>query len=126
MTIRERARATVQDMPERQQSLAERFRLVAEEYAEVDAAFYMLENTRTSIAAELALKEIAKGTPVSKAELIAKASAEYREHVTKAGDTKHRANVLRARMDYLRMRERKEDRESWNERSERKMGRTAT
>lgn len=114
------------EMPERQQSLAERFRLVAEEHAEVDAAFYLLENTRTSIAAELALKEIAKGATVSKAELLAKASPEYREHVSKAGDAKHRANVLRARMDYLRMRERKEDRESWNERSERKMGRSVT
>lgn len=113
-------------MPARERSIAERFRQVAEEHAEVDAAFYMLENTRTSLAAELALKEIAKGMPVSKAELIAKASPEYREHVSKAGDAKHRANVLRARMDYLRMRERKEDRESWNERSERKMGRSVT
>jgi hypothetical protein len=126
MSISERARAGVTEMPEREHNIAERFRLVAEEWAEVDAAFYMLENTRTAVAAELILKEVAKGTPVSKAEHIAKASPEYREHINKAGDAKHRANVLKARMDYLRMRERKEDRQEWNARIERKMGRTGT
>ena len=126
MSISERARNGISEMPAREQSIAERFRQVGEEHAEVDAAFYMLENTRTSVAAELALKEIANGLPVSKAELIAKASQEYRDHVNKAGDMKHRANVLKARMDYLRMRERKEDREAWNERTERKMGRSVT
>lgn len=126
MSISERARASVSEMPERQQSIAERFRQVAEDWAEHDAAFYMLENTRTSLHSELVLKEIEKGTAVSRAEHVAKASQTYRDHVTKAGDEKHKANVLKARMDYLRMRERKEDREAWNERTERKMGRSVT
>ncbi len=123
MTTSERASALVQEMPKREHAIAEKFRLVAEEWAEVDAAFYMLDNTRTSVAAELIMAEVEKGVSVSKAEHIAKASAAYREHVTKAADAKREANVLKARMDYLRMRERREDREEWNQRSERKMSR---
>lgn len=126
MTISDRASAMVQEMPKREQSTAERFRLVAEEWAEVDAAFYLLENTRTSIASELTMAEVSKGMPVSKAEHVAKSSQAYRDHVKKAADAKREANILRARVEYLRMRDRKEDRQERNQMSERAMARRGT
>lgn len=39
---------------------------------------------------------------------------------------KRHANVLKARMDYLRMRERRQDRREWTAATERKMGRSST
>lgn len=106
--------------------IAERFRLVAEEWADADAAYYMLDHTRTSIADEIALKLMESGMAANKAEKTAKTSAEYREHVAKAGEAKRNANVLKARMDYLRMRERRLDRQQWAAMTERKMGRSST
>ena len=126
MTISERASASVREMPAREQDIAERFRLVAEEWADADAAFYMLDSTTTSIRAEIELRHIDAGVPASKAEKVAKVSPEYREHLQKAADAKRHANVLRARMDYLRMRERRQDRREWQAMSERKMARSST
>jgi hypothetical protein len=123
MSISARA-SPVREMAEREQSLAERFRLIGEEWAEADAAHYMLETTRTSVRSEIVMKQV--GVPNNRAQHIANASPEYREHVEKAADAKRRANILKVRMDYLRMRERKQDHEEWNARSERKMGRTVT
>lgn len=108
------------------QDICERFRLVAEDWAEADAAFYMLDNTLTSIRAEIALKEIEKGGSVSKAQENARASSDYRDYVAKAAEAKRHANVLKARMDYLRMRERRQDRREWTAATERKMGRSST
>lgn len=125
-SISDRATATVRQMPEREQDIAERFRLVAEEWADADAAYYMLDNTRTSVRDEIELKLTETGTPASKAKLMANTSADYREHLQKTADAKRQANVLRARMDYLRMRERRQDRREWSAMTERKMGRSST
>lgn len=124
MSISERARALApQEMPEREQDLVERFRIVAEEWADADAAYYMLDNTTSSLSAELALKEAENGMAMNKAEKVAKASKTYRDHVQKAADAKRLANVLRARMDYLRMREKRNERREINTMSERKLAR---
>lgn len=109
-----------------QQDICERFRLVAEDWADADAAYYMLDNTRTSIRDEIELKLTEAGTAASKAKLLANTSTDYREHIQKTADAKRQANVLRARMDYLRMRERRQDRREWNGMTERKMGRSST
>lgn len=123
MSISERARATVTEMPERERDLVERFRIVAEEWADADAAYYMLDNTTSSLSAELALREVEGGMAMNKAEKVAKASKAYRNHVQKAADAKRLANVLRARMDYLRMREKRAERHEINAMSERKLAR---
>lgn len=114
----------VRQMPEREQDIAERFRLVAEEWADADAAYYMLDNTRTSVRDEIELKLTETGNASSKAKLLANTSKDYREHLQKTADAKRLANVLRARMDYLRMRERRQDRREWSAMTERKMGRS--
>lgn len=126
MTISERARGVVAEMPERERDLVERFRVVAENFADADAAYYMLDNTRTSVRDAIELKMAEAGHTAAKAKLLANTSAEYREHVQKTADAKREANVLRARMDYLRMREKRAERLEINMMSERKMGRQGT
>jgi hypothetical protein len=110
-------------MPERERDLVERFRLVAEEWADADAAYYMLDNTRTSVRDETELKLAEAGNNASRAKMLANTSKEYRDHVTKTADAKRLANVLRARMDYLRMREKRAERMEINQMSERKLAR---
>lgn len=118
--------AVVAEMPAREQDIAERFRLCAEEWADADAAFYMLDNTTGSIRSEIQLKLVETGMAMNKAEAMSRASPEYREHVYKAAEAKRKANILRARMDFLRMRERRQDRREWTAMTERKMGRSST
>lgn len=128
MSVSERARATgpVTEMPAHEQSLAEKFRICAEEWADADAAYYLLDNTRTSIVGELVLAEQAKGATASKAEHIARSSKEYREHVEKTAAAKKQAGILRARMEYLKMRFSIWNSRDANARRERQMGRQAT
>lgn len=128
MSISERARATgpVAEMPAHEQSLAEKYRLCAEEWADADAAYYLLDNTRTSVVGELVLAEMAKGLTGSKAEHVARASTEYREHVEKTAAAKKQAGILRARMEYLKMRFSIWNSHDANARRERQMGRQAT
>jgi len=101
MTISDRAR--VRDIPERERSIAEQYRIAADEWAEADAAYYALDNMRTALIADLVLKQVESGTPVSRAEHIARASQEHRDHVSKTADLKRRANKARGRMESLKM-----------------------
>ena len=110
-------------MPEGEQSIAERFRLVAEEWADKDAAYYLLDNTRTSIVGELVLGAMAEGATGTKAEHMARSSESYREHVQKTADAKREAGVLRARMEYLKMRFSMWNSADANARKERQFGR---
>lgn len=119
MSITDKARYRPADMPEREQSIEERYRLLGEEWADADAAYYLLDNTRTSIRSELVLKQ--QGIPNNRAEHVASASPEYREHVEKTADAKRRANLLRVRMDYLKMRFTKWNSADANQRTERKL-----
>ena len=113
----------VTEMPEREQDLVERFRIVGEEWADADAAYYMLDNTRTSVRDEIELKLTAEGSNATRAKMLANTSKDYRDHVKKSADAKRLANVLRARMDYLRMREKRAERREINQMSERKLTR---
>jgi len=124
MSISERARAKITEMPEREHDIAELFRIAGEEWAEADAAYYLLENTRTSLRSEITLRQT--GIPNNRAEHIASASPEYRDHVKKAADAKRHANRLRVRMDYLKMRYGLWNSADANQRTERKLVRQAT
>lgn len=124
-SISEKARAKlpVSEMPAHEQDIVERFRIVAEEWADADAAHYMLDNTRTSVRDEIELKLLQQGGKSSTAKMLANTSKEYLEHVQKTADAKREANILRARMDYLRMREKRAERREINQMSERKLAR---
>lgn len=124
MTVSERARVRPAEIPEHERPISEDYRLAGEEWADADAAFYLLENTRTSLRAELVLQQ--QGVPNNRAEHIANASKEYRDHVKKTAEMKRKANRLKIRMDYLRMEYGRWNSADANQRAERRMVRQQT
>jgi hypothetical protein len=111
-------------MPEQDQPIAERYRLIGEEWADADAAYYMLDTSRTAVLAQIVAQS--KEASFQRAESNARASAEYREHIQKTTDAKRKANLLRVRMEYLKMRFALWNSSDANQRAERKMVRQAT
>ena len=82
--------------------LSEQFRLVAKEWVEADAAANILEETKSAV---LSQKMAALGDmPVSRAELNVKASPDWTDHITKMVEARKSANLLKVRMEWLRMR----------------------
>ena len=115
---------TVNPMPDSERPLCEQFRIVAKRWVDADAAASLLEETKSACMSQrqLALGEM----PVSRSEMLVKASDDWHEHLAKIVAARAAANMLKVNMEYLRMVERQADRDDWNQRSERKMGRSAT
>lgn len=90
-------------MSEPKQNLpwSEQFRIVAKQWVDADAAASILEDTKSAILSERmqALGEM----PVSKAEAIVKASAEWRAHIEEMVSARKASNRLKVQMEYLRM-----------------------
>ena len=123
MSISERTRG-VTEMPERERPISEQFRIVARQWVEADKAASILEESKSAVLSQMMLKE--GDMPVSKAEMRVKGSAEWQDYLDKMVCARSDANLRKVQMDYLKMKEREADREDWNARSERKMGRQAT
>lgn len=123
-SISERAKAGVTEMPERERPISEQFRIVARQWVDDDKAASILEESKSAVLSQMMLKE--GEIPVSKAEMRVKGSAEWQEYLDKMVSARAAANLRKVQLDYLRMKEREADREDWNARSERKMGRQAT
>ena len=119
-----RARAGVTEMPERERPISEQFRVVAKQWVDDDKAASILEESKSAVLSQMMLKE--GDIPVSKAEMRVKGSAEWQDYLDKMVNARADANLRKLHMDYLRMKEREADREDWNARSERKMGRQTT
>ena len=127
-TISERATAAsksnVTDLPDHDRPIVEQFRIVARKWVDADAAASLLEETKTAC---LAQRQIALGEmPVSRSEMLVKASDNWHEHLGKIVAARAAANMLKVHMEFLRMQERQLDRNEWHQRMEHKMGRTAT
>lgn len=81
--------------------ISEKFRLVAKEWIQLDAAANLLEETKSAV---LSQKMAALGDmPVSKAELQVKASDEWRDFVSKMVEARSAANLKKVQMEYIRM-----------------------
>lgn len=81
--------------------LSEQFRLAAKEWVAADAAASLLEETKSAV---LAQRMAAQGdVAVSRAEMAVKASEEWLEYVTKMVGARERANLLKVRLEWLRM-----------------------
>ena len=82
--------------------LSEQFRLVAKEWVEADAAANLLEETKSAVLSQKmnALGDMA----VSKAEMQVKASPDWTDHVTRMVKAREVANLLKVKMEWMRMR----------------------
>jgi hypothetical protein len=82
--------------------ISEQFRLAAKAWVEADAAASILEETKSAVLSQrmAALGEMS----VNKAELKVKASPDWQEHVEKIVKARESANLLKVKMEWLRMR----------------------
>lgn len=80
---------------------SEQYRIVSKNWVDADAAATILEDTKSAVLAErmLALGNMA----VNKAEVLVKASPEWRRHVEAIVNARRAANRLKVQLEYLRM-----------------------
>ena len=124
MSISERARAGVTEMPERERPISEQFRIVARAWVEADKAASILEECKSAVLSKLMM---AKGdVPVSKAEMLSKASDEWAEHLNLMVSARADANLRKVQMEFIRMQFSEWQASDANARRERQMGRQAT
>ena len=123
MSIASRAMAAA-EIPVHEQPISEQFRVVAKQWVDADAAADLLEETKTAVLSKM-MMELGE-MPVSKAEMQAKASDAWTEHLTAMVDARARANLLKVQMKYIEMRFSEWQSNDANARKERQFGRQAT
>lgn len=125
MSISERARSNgVSEMPERERPISEQFRVVARAWVEADKAASILEECKSAVLSQLM---IAKGDmPVSKAEMLSKASPEWSEHLDRMVSARSEANLRKVQMEFIRMQFSEWQAADANARKERQMLRHGT
>lgn len=118
----------LQEVAQSERHITEEFRLAALEYVEADAAATLLEELKTATLAQMksALIVDRGEMPDSRADRIVRSGADWKEYVEKMVEARAKANKLKLELEWIRMRERMQDRESWLQRSERRMGRSVT
>lgn len=98
---------TVTDMPESERPLSEQFRIVAKQWADVNGAAQLMEETKTANFSERVNREIATSNEpmaFNRAEAIVKGSADWSEYLTDMVNLRTKANRLKVQMEYIRMR----------------------
>ena len=81
--------------------LSEQYRMIAKKYVEADAAASILEESKSAVLAQWMAD---KGDmPVSRAEMIVKASQEWREYIVEMVNARKQAALLKAQLEYIRM-----------------------
>lgn len=81
--------------------LSEQYRTTAEAWVDADSAASLLEETKSAVLNRMMLDT--KEKTVNRAEMIVKASDEWRDHVTKIVEARKRASILRVQMEYIKM-----------------------
>lgn len=121
-SVSERAIAP-REMPEREQPISELFRLAAKDWVEKEKVASLLEETKSSVLSQMMLR--LGDMPVSRAEMHAKASQEWRDFLKEMVDARADANLARVKMKYVELRFSEWQSSDANARKERQMGRQA-
>lgn len=88
--------------PGDEMSLSEQFRLVAKDYVDADNAASLLEEMKSATLSQLML---ANGDiPVSRSEMMVKGSDAWKTYIHNMVEARKKANELKFRMEWLRMR----------------------
>lgn len=83
-------------------SVSEHFRIAAKEWVDADAAARLLEETKTAVMSRMMSDQ--GDMPVSRAEMIVKASSEWMEFLERMVEARTRSNFLKVKLEFLRMR----------------------
>ena len=115
----------VREMPEHEQPISEKFRIVALQYVDADGAASLMEELKTTTLEKMKTALIGKSGDMAdnKAERLVKSGDDWEAYIKDMVSARTKANKLKLQLEYLRMVERQEDRENWAQRSERRMGR---
>lgn len=81
--------------------ISEQFRIVAKKWVDADSAASMLEETKSAVLSKM-MTDLGD-MPVSKAEMMVKASLAWREHVETMVKARERASLLKVQLEYIRM-----------------------
>jgi len=99
--------------------ISEQYRITAKKWIDADAAASLLEETKSAF---LAKRMIALGDmPVSRAEMTIKASPEWIDYVTKMVKAREQASLLKAQLEYIRMKHTEWNSETATARAEMKL-----
>lgn len=81
--------------------LSEQYRIVAKKWVDADAGANLLEETKSAYLSKLMISmgDIA----VSKAEMLAKGSAGWTDHITAMVKAREQASLFKVQMEYIRM-----------------------
>ena len=91
--------------PHHNEPISERFRIVAKQWVDADEAASLMEETKSSVLSDMIGKVISFniGMPYNKAEIAAKSSDEYKEFITEMVKLRSAANLLKVKLEYIRM-----------------------
>lgn len=81
--------------------ISEIFYGAAKEWADLESAASLLEETKSAVLSQLMARH--GPIPVSKAEMLVKASSEWSSHVEKIVRARTDANKAKVKLEYLRM-----------------------
>jgi hypothetical protein len=81
--------------------ISEQFRIIAKRWVDADSAANMLEETKSAYLNQLMLAQ--GDMAVSKAEMIVKGSAEWKEYVSNMVTARKDANLLKVQLEYIKM-----------------------
>lgn len=99
--------------------ISEKFRLVAKEWVALDSAANILEEAKSATLSQmmLALGDM----PVSRAEMQAKASPEWRDYIEKMVKARELANLAKVKLEYIRIQHSEEQSKEATARAERRL-----
>jgi len=81
--------------------LSEQYRIIAKKYVEADAAASILEETKSAVLAQWMAEE--GDMPVSRAEMLVKASGKWTDYIVDMVNARKKAALLKAQLEYIRM-----------------------
>jgi hypothetical protein len=96
------SRAILSEIPAKDRSISEEYRISAKAWVDLDGAARLLEETKTAVLSQR--MKMQGDMPVSKAELIVKASPEWDDFIRKMVKARTDANLAKVRLEWVRMR----------------------
>src|SRR5262245_15760748 len=116
--------ARVSSLPAKERPISEQFRIVAKQWAEADAAAHLMEELKTTTLEQKksAIIEANPGMAENKAERWAKSSDAWEQYIRSMCAHRSTANLLRQKLEYLRMKHREWIASNADARDERRLG----
>lgn len=124
MSISDRARAPVAEMPAHERPISEEYRLASKEAVRLKSVAKLAEDLKPSKFAELMMGH--NDMAVSRAEIAVRASTEWQDHVRSVVAAQEAADYAHKRVKWIEMRFQEWVMQQAGARHERQMGRQAT